>query len=449
VPRLSHRRDEGARLSQHAVTMIMAVAALVALRVLVAAVVQARAAGDLDGSTVLILGMAWLVSLPITIVALTGGLTRQPDAFGDLVAVYPGWYRGATSIALALAGGLAAALLLRRLAARRVPIQAAGLLAILLWTIAHLASGLHDDALLSRRGDVLLLFLMAAAVLQRGRGASVGAGIYGVTLAIASGLLAASRHDIAFVVPCERSCGGLGLAGVLPNPDLLGVSLAATIPFAYLGFRGGARNLFILYLVGMVLATGSQTAAAAAIATVVGLLVVRPRLDADPRTSRRGVVAGLLLALAVFGSVTMIERNWSTTALSGRPVLWQVASDQIARSPWFGYGPDRWARLYDSSNIPLSGERSAHNQWLDVLFAAGWVGAGLFIAVAAAMLVSSGPARPGVAIALATIAIIGTAEGAWSVGTLDFLSFSFIALILTGATGRSPLAVARPDPVGF
>jgi len=38
-----------------------------------------------------------------------------------------------------------------------------------------------------------------------------------------------------------------------------------------------------------------------------------------------------------------------------------------------------------------------------------------------------------VTIALATIMMIGAAEGTWSIGTYDLLSFSFVALILTGA----------------
>ena len=35
-------------------------------------------------------------------------------------------------------------------------------------------------------------------------------------------------------------------------------------------------------------------------------------------------------------------------------------------------------------------------------------------------------------LALATILMIGATEGAWSVGALDLLSFSLVALILTG-----------------
>jgi hypothetical protein len=48
-----------------------------------------------------------------------------------------------------------------------------------------------------------------------------------------------------------------------------------------------------------------------------------------------------------------------------------------------------------------------------------------------------------VLVVLTTIMVIGTAEGTWSVGTVDGLSFSLVALILTGA---SPLREVAAEP---
>jgi O-antigen ligase len=428
-----------------AVTIVMAGAGLVALGLLVPSLRRARTAGDLDASAALTLGMAWLITLPIAVAAMSGGVTRQPDVFGELVLIFPGWYLDAARVAVFVVAALAAVLLLRRLTSVRVPVHTAGLFAILLWAIAHLASGLHGGPLLSFRGGVVLVCLMAATVLPRGRGASLGAGIFGVTLAIASGIQAVFRRDDAFVVPCEEACSGLGFLGVLPNENLLGTALAASIPFAYLGFRGRARYWFILYLAGMAIATGSRTAVLAAVITVVALLIVRPRVDVDRGTPGRAAIAWLVLAGAVFSSVYIIRHDWDPSALSERPALWSVASDYIGESPWFGYGPDAWAGLYASSEIPRDAQRSAHNQWLDVLFVAGWVGAALLVNMIVATLWSSGYARPGVVLALATILMIGTTEGAWSIGTFDLLSFSLVALILTGTTreGETFLATAK------
>lgn len=437
-------------MSQIAVTSITAGAALAALGLLVPAVRQARAAGDFDASAALTLGIAWLVSLPTTLVAISGGAPSRQDAFGEFVAIFPGWYQHALDVTVLLVAALAGLLLFRRLTSDRVPVHTAGLFAILLWAVAQLASGLRGGPVLSPRGGVLLVCLMAATVLPRGRGACLGAGIFGVTLAAVSGALTVFRYDVAFV-PCSRKCTVLGslLTGVFPNANLLGLALAAAIPFAYLGFRGHARIWFPLYLAGMTFATGSRTAIVAAVATVIALLIVRPRVDADRTTPARIAIAGLALAGGIFGSAYVIQHEWNSSALTARPALWRVALTYVHDSPWFGYGPEKWASLTRSSRIPADAAYSVHNEWLDVLFVAGWVGAALFVSMVAAALVTSGNARPGVLIALATVVVVGTTERPWSVGSLDWLSFSLVALILTGATAGSETldSMAKPSAV--
>jgi O-antigen ligase len=430
-------------VSQLAVAILMTGASLVALAVLVSSIRRAHAADDVDASTALTLGMGWLVCLPMALVAIAGGVVRRPDAFRELVAIFPGWYSMVTDFARLLLAALAGALLFKRLSRGSIPVHAAGLLAICLWGVAQLATGLHDDPHVSLRSGVLLVCLIAATVLPRGRGACLGAGVFGVTLALASAALAVFRHDVAFVVPCEGACGGLGFTGVLTNPNLLGIVLTAAIPFAYLGFRGNARHFLVLYLAGMAIATGSRTATAASVVAVVALFVVRPAVDAGRRIGIRGAIAGLVLAGAVLASVQIVRGGYDTSGLTDRAALWSVASDYIEQSPWFGYGPDKWESLYLSSEIPRSGQRGSHNQWLDVLFVAGGVGVALFAAMLAATLSSAGHARPAVVLALATIVMIGATEGGWSVGFLDLLSFSLVALLLTGPTRAGPAAERR------
>lgn len=422
-------------MSQTTATIIMGAAALLALPLLIRSLRQARAAGDLDASTMLTLGMASLMSLPIVVVTVSVGLTRRPDVFRELVPILPSWYLSAVHAATVLLLVLAAVLVLRRLAGGSVPIHAAGLLAILLWLVAHLASALHGERLLSLSGGVLLVCLLAATVLPRGRGAALGSGIFGVTVALASAVVAVSRPEAAFV-PCRDVCSVLdsSATGVFPNENLLGLTLVAAIPFAYIGFRGRARWWFALYLASMAFLSGSRTAMLAAIVTLGALVVVRPQLDAARRAPGRTAIAGLLFAMTVVGSIFVVQHDWDATALTNRPALWGVASDYIQESPWFGYGPDKWARLYESSEIPRAAQRSTHNQWLDVLFVAGGVGAVLLAGMLLAMIWSSGYARPAILVTLATILMLGTTEGAWSVATADLLSFTLIALILTGAT---------------
>ena len=435
---------------QAAITILMAGSALVALGLLVPVVKRARAAGDLDASTALTLALGWLLSLPIVVVVLSGAFVRRLDTTSrELVPVLPGWYQEAVYLCMAVLMAVAAMLLVRRLVTetRRVTVHTAGLFAILLLAIAWLASGLHGGPLLSLSGATLLVCLITATVLPRGRGACLGVGIFGVTLAIASGALAAFQFELASV-PCRDQCVlGSALTGVLPNENLLGTTLLAVLPFAYLGFRDPARIWLVLYLAGMAFATGSRLAMVVSIILVAALLVVRPRLDADRPTPLRTAGAGLLLAATVLASVYIVLHDWGTSeSLTDRPGLWSVASEYIHESPLFGYGPDRWHTLYtETGEIPQAAVHSTHNQWVDVLFNAGWVGAAVLVGMMVAMVCSAGRARPAVLIVLAMVFMIGIGERAWSIGVADFVSFSLIALILSGPTGVEARAGPRAE----
>jgi O-antigen ligase len=324
------------------------------------------------------------------------------------------------------------------------------LLAIILWAVAWLASGLENGPLLNLPGATLLACLVAATVLPRGRGASVGVGLFAVTLAMASGLLAAFQPDLA-LVPCRDYCVlGSALTGALPNENLVGTALLVALPFAYLGFRGRARNWLVVYIAFMTFATGSRGAMLGAVIVLAILFIVRPRLDADRRTPLRAAPAVALLTAAALASAYVVAHDWTSSnySLDDRPALWRVASEYTQDAPVFGYGPDRWEQLYtQTGEIPLTAQHSTHNQLVDVLFNAGWVGVGLLVAMIVAMLWSAGYARPAILVLLATVFLLGATERAWQIGAADFASFSLIALILTGPTAvraREATATTRP-----
>jgi hypothetical protein len=459
-------------MSHTEIAAVFAAAALAALALLVPVVRTALSNRDIDRSAVLAFGTAACFSFSSALTAVTGALQRRPDVFGNLTAYEPGWFHRVDQLALAAVVALVGWLLYRQARSGALYVHAAGLLAIALWAVAHVSSGLHDEALVTPRGAVLLLCLVAATMLPRGRGAAFGVGVFGVLLAAVGGILALFRYDVAFVVPCEGACSKPGFTGVLPNENLLGIALLASIPFAYLGFRGRTRFWLSLYLAAMAGATGSRTALAGSAIVLVGLGVVRPRLDVRMRLPRwRTLVAGSILAGSVVSSVYVVRHHWSSTSLTTRPALWGVAWHYIHRSPWFGYGPEKWASLYQSSQIPVAAQRTSHNQWTDILFVSGGVGAALFIGMALAAILSSGRARAGVMFVLATIFLIGTTEGAWTIGTLDILSFSLVAFILTGEASpvstlvavaaavpsavpvprppRRPRRIAHPRPADF
>jgi O-antigen ligase len=437
-------------VSDTAVALVFAAAAVVALAILAGAIRTARRAGDFDSSTALVLATGGLVVLADVLVALTGTLRHEANVFKDIVKINPGWYGPVDQLALLLLAGLALFLLLPHAASPFARAHVAGVLAVLLMLTANASSALGGGSPLTARGGVLLTCLLAATVLPRGRGASLGAGIFGVSLAAVGGLLALFRYDVAFVVPCEGACSGPGFTGALPNENLLGAVLTVSIPFAYLGFRGSARLLLCLYLVAMSAATGSRTAAIAAVTAFALLLVVRPELDQVRTSLARTATAWAALTVSVSAAIYMVVHHWAPDELTTRPQLWDVARRYIHDSPWFGYGPSRWASLFQSSEIPAAAQHSTHNQVTDVLFTAGAVGAALLVGVAVAAIWTAGRARNGVLLVLTTVALVGAAEGAWSIGTIDLLSFSLVALVLVGdpapARRTAPARAAAVQP---
>ncbi len=430
---------------------ILWISALLALALMVPAFKRARAAGDLDSSALLTLSLAWLVSLPIVIVVISGGLVRRMDASKELVPIPPGWYSSALHLCLAMVIGLAAVLVMKRMISegRNLPLNSAGLFAIVLWLVAHLASSLQGEPFLTLDGAVLLACLVAATMLPRGRGSCVGIGFFGVTLAIASTIMAAVSFHTASV-PCRHECIlGASLTGVLPNENLLGTSIVATLPFAYLGFRGRERGWLVGYLAAVAIASGSRGALLTAVVTVILLLIVRPALDADRPRPLRNAFAALVLSGALLASAYVVLHNWgAANSLTTRPQLWSVAKSYIGESPAFGYGPYKWETLYtDTGEIPEAALHSTHNQWIEVLFTAGIAGAVLLIAFMVAALRSAKYALPAVLTTLATLLLVGVSERIWSIGVVDFASFSLVGFILLGPTRASKPAAPAAQSV--
>lgn len=422
----------------------MAVTAAAAAWGLRGALRSARRHGDLDGAALLTAAMGLLIVAPIAAVAFSGGLDYRLDIHDELTAIFPSWYHRGDQLAKILVVGVAVVVAARQILGDRARLQIAALLGVTVCALAGIASGLHGEPIVSLSSGTLIACLLAAVVLPRGRGGCTGAGVAGVMIAIASGVLAVVRPGVA-LLPCTRKCSVIGslLAGVVPNVNLLGMTLAASIPFVYLGFRGRERYGLIAYLMLMTAATGARTSMAAAAVAVVVLILVRPDLDGRevrwPANALPWVVAGAALAAWLF----LVTHRWAATALTDRGVLWTLAKRDIGQAPWFGHGPASWADLYRLSEIPATAQRSSHSELLDVLYTSGYVGAGLITVLLATTIVAAGRARSAVLIALGTIMIIGATEGTWQVATFDFMSFTLVALILTGEAATATTVRTR------
>jgi O-antigen ligase len=198
----------------------------------------------------------------------------------------------------------------------------------------------------------------------------------------------------------------------------------------------------------MAFTTGSRGAMVTVVIVAIALAVVRPGLEGPRGRHPRTGVAAVVLIASLLASVYVLEHDWSTSTVSldDRPLLWQVASEYRHDAPVFGYGPDKWETLFSSTGqIPRSAQHSTHNQWVDVVFTAGWVGAALLAAMIIAVIWSAGAARAAVLLVLATVFLIGIGERAWFIGRADFASFSLIAVLLVGPVRvRTRPAVAVP-----
>lgn len=105
------------------------------------------------------------------------------------------------------------------------------------------------------------------------------------------------------------------------------------------------------------------------------------------------VVALVGLALAVASGLLQerVDRFFETQAgsdvltLTGRNEIWAVAIDTFRHNPWFGYGPTIWDP-YFRMKIGIPAAFHAHNQYINVLAAAGLMGGLGFLAYFGALL---------------------------------------------------------------
>lgn len=305
------------------------------------------------------------------------------------------------------------------------------LIALTIFGVATLAGGRGGGGLFSTSQFALLAMLLAAAVVPGGRPIYLGVGAFGVSVAALSGLMTLVDYQAA-VVNCGYKCGVVGglYFGALGNDNALGLLLATTVPFAWLGFRGRTRLVLTLYILGSTLATGSRTAAVAALATLAVLGLVRSGARYHP-SGRHAFILLVVLASGLGVGIFLPLSTSNPSSFTGRGQLWQVAVEHIRESPVLGFGTKAWGALYQQTgSISSAATYSPHNQWLDVRFTAGWVGAVLLVALIARLLVG----RPleevmAVALILVPVAYIGITERAWSVGTGDWLSFAYVAAL--------------------
>jgi O-antigen ligase len=222
----------------------------------------------------------------------------------------------------------------------------------------------------------------------------------------------------------------------------------------WLALRGRIRIVVIGYVLATVLLTGSRTALLALAAAVVAIVVLRPSLDGSEHVAAapiRQIAAILSVAVIATVGAALPLLPAATSSLGDRTYFWRVALDGIERSPLIGNGGTAWPRLYESGRIPIAASYSPHNQWLDVLFASGFLGFVIFVILLGYLLLRDKRLITASATILIPILAASTLERPWSFAITDGGTFILLAALLC----HSPPAIqpekdveSAPDAAG-
>lgn len=307
----------------------------------------------------------------------------------------------------------------------------------LLYTALILAAALAAASSPPGAQLALLALAVAATVLKGGQSAAFGAGAAVALLGALSFIAGAVFPEQAFI-PCDdRKCGIAGslYSGIADNHNSFGLLMALGVPFVYLGLRSWGRTLAALTVL-LVLMSGDRTAQAAAIVSYLALAIFSKK-DGSFRIMR---VAQVAAGAGVLLIVALPFAQLADSALTGRPYYWRLAIARFANEPIIGHGTDSWRNLVRTGVIPLQAGYSTHNQFVEALFVTGLVGAVLICALVVSIAKQS-PDRTKLALAALPIVICSITERAWSLDRIDWMSWSFLALVLYAM----PLRQRVPD----
>jgi len=372
--------------------------------------------------------------LPTALSNLVSPQHERLDAFGNVRVGLTGWPAQVHQLLIIFT--LGAALLFFLLRIHREPFAGrswAALLLVAVFAGSDLVNGGVSD--LGPRFLTLLVLLLAIGVAQPGRPAFLGVTAVCLTYAFLSGLQAGLHPTYAFRTCRSDKCGpgGALYSGAFSNENVLGLVLALSLPFVWLALRGRIRLIVIGYVAATVLLTGSRTALLAAAAALVALVVLRPSLDRADHTATSPIrqfaaIAGVA-AIAMLGAVLPLLPS-ATSGLGDRTYFWRIALDGIRTSPLIGNGGTAWSDLYQSGRIPVSASYSPHNQWLDVLYASGFLGLVVFVSLLGYLLLRDKLLITASAAILIPVLAASTLERPWSFAINDGLTFILLAALL-------------------
>lgn len=447
--------------------LLMGILALLSLIPATVALRRARAFGDWDLTSTMVLLAGVAANLPTVVHVIRSGRPERLDPLGEAVIGFPQWVNqiGTVTNGVLLAGCVA--FVLHRLLSAGARINVVPLIACLLALLLAFSDGLHGQELFAPRQLALLAVLLAAAVARPGRSAFLG-GAAVVLLSTVLGGIEALIEPASVLRECrpDNPCGLLGVlyAGVFTNENIFSLLLIAGIPFVWLGLRGRVRILLACYVAFVAVATGSRLADITAVAVVAFMVLLRPRLPDEAADGARGSLGHVLFGVPVLGAAAAIGlalplRHPNADGLADRAAIWDMARDELPRSPLLGFGGKAWPAKYHAGEIPAAVSPSLHNQWIDVLYAGGFVGLALFLLLLLCLLLRGGFAGfPVAASVLLPVLLASILERPWSFSISNSLTFALVTAVLVpaavrraavpgvAASGSSPAAVLAHTP---
>lgn len=371
-----------------------------------------------------------------------GNRTVSIDGFYNAIVAYGGVAARVNAVAspiLALIAVVCVALSLRP----SVRLNPAALAAAGVVGLGLIFGALYGDSIANGGVLTLVMLLIAAAFVPRDKGFLEGAAL-GLALLVVLSFIGALINSSAVAASCGlRKCGGLGFlySGIADNNNAFGLLAAMAVPVVYFGLR--RHQLFFAAIAALLaVSSGSRTGAIAAAAGLF-LCVLHKRTGLQTFAKRLSVVGAAVLAAGV---VVLPLLPLAPEAFTGRVALWRTAFGEMAMQPFLGHGGEFWRQQVDFRVIAHAAGYSTHNQFVEAYFVGGIFGV-VLLCSAVVVAIRRNRGRLGeLSILLVPMLVCALTERPWSLGPVDWLSWSFLVVVSasfseTAVKGKSGAAV--------
>ncbi|WP_407726264.1 O-antigen ligase family protein [Rhodococcoides fascians] len=420
--------------------VVLALASLLTMVLVVKCLRSGHLVWDIGSWFILILGWAKLVS--IVYGKLSGQVVVSRDTRGELlispVSLSP------QIETLIMFGLLAFAMfMLVHSSYRNQPraISYFGIAVMATSVVAMLADPTAYRNVFTGNPMILLVVLFAATVaIPSRRGILTGGAVFVLSVCSLGAFIGVFDSSKVFMACRTDKCAVTGdfYMAATSHGNTLGLITAVGIPFIWLAFTGRTRLWMLAYVGANLVLTGSRTAMFAGAAVALVLFLTRPTRDAGDHVvgkNRQLLTYAVVLASVVAAVLPFTQRP--DLFATGRGYLWRIAFEQVERTPILGAGLTAWDKLFEQGEIGAAAAYSTHNQWMEILFLGGIVAFVIWILGYAALIAcGSDSLKFTVLPVLLALAILGATERPMSIGLVNSMTWTLVALIALSTVDR-------------